>query len=156
MSNDTDAPVNGSPSPRAMALARAIRAVRGSMPQVEFVAHANRPQSVVSNWETGKQTPTLETLAALELSLGLPLGTLATRAGYFTAEAAFATEGGRVPVSSLRFVDRSDAIRAVQAADGLGLDARLRTVRASDEDPAGWLVEVLAPDRGTAEAQQPK
>jgi transcriptional regulator with XRE-family HTH domain len=113
---------------------------------MDFVEHANRPQSVVSNWETGKQTPTLETLAALEASLGLPLGTLAARAGYFTAEAAVAACPPGVPISSLSFESRADAFRAVRSADGLGLGVRLVRVRSSDGS-SRWLVDVLPADR---------
>jgi transcriptional regulator with XRE-family HTH domain len=143
MSKDIDASERARPSPRAMALARAIRTARGAMPQLEFVGHANRPQSVVSNWETGRQTPTLESLCALEGSLGLPLGLLAAQAGYFTAEAAEAAGLAGLPISSLSFERRPEALRAVCAADDLGLGVRLVST-----GPKGWRVDVLAPQRG--------
>lgn len=153
MEDDTDAP-QGQPSPRALALARAIRAARGEMPQVEFTAYADRPQSVVSNWENGKQIPSLETLCALEQSLGLPLGTFAARAGYFTGEAAVAAGMAGTPISVIRFGRRSDALRAVRAAEGLGLGVRLSTVP-NNEAPGGrWLVEVLPATEGLAETDQ--
>ena len=80
------------------------------------------------------------TLAALEASLGLPLGVLAARAGYFTAEAAEAVGLAEQPISSLSFDQRSDALRAVCAADDLGLGVRLAST-----GQGGWRVEVLAP-----------
>jgi transcriptional regulator with XRE-family HTH domain len=113
------------------------------MPQVEFAAYADRPQSVVSNWENGKQTPSLETLCAMEESLGLPLGTLAAQAGYFTGEAAVAGGVAGVPISVIRFARRSDALRAVRAADGLGLGVRLSTLPNEGVPEGRWLVEVL-------------
>jgi transcriptional regulator with XRE-family HTH domain len=142
MEDHIDAP-EGQPSPRALALARAIRAARGDMPQVEFAAYADRPQSVVSNWENGKQTPSLETLCAMEESLGLPLGTFAAQAGYFTGEAAIAAGLPGVPISVLRFARRADALRAVRAADGLGLGVRLSTLPNEGGPEARWLVDVL-------------
>jgi transcriptional regulator with XRE-family HTH domain len=111
------------------------------MPQVEFMIYANRPQSVVSNWEKAKQIPSLETLCGMERSLGLPLGTFAAQAGYFTSEAAIAAGLGGVPIASLRYRRRRDAVRAVRAADDLGLEVRLCTMR-DDGEEGRWLVEV--------------
>jgi transcriptional regulator with XRE-family HTH domain len=113
------------------------------MPQVEFTAYADRPQSVVSNWENGKQIPSLETLCALEQSLGLPLGTFAARAGYFTSEAAVTAGIAGTAISVIRFGRRSDALRAVRAADRLGLGVRLSTVPSDGGREGRWLVEVL-------------
>jgi transcriptional regulator with XRE-family HTH domain len=124
------------------------------MPQVEFTAYADRNQSVVSYWENGKQTPSLETLCAMEQSLGLPLGTFAARAGYFTGEAAVAVGLQGVPISVIRFARRADALRAVRAADGLGLGVRLSTVPNDDEPEGRWLVEVLPATEGLAEVDQ--
>lgn len=142
MEDDTDAP-QGQPSRRALALARAIRAARGDMSQTEFEVYADRPQSVVSNWENGKQTPSLETLCSMEQALGLPLGAFAARAGYFTREAAIAVGLPGVPISVVRFARRGDALRAVRSADDLGLGVRLSTMPSGDGPEGRWLVEVL-------------
>jgi transcriptional regulator with XRE-family HTH domain len=139
------------------------------MVQVAFAKVAGRPQSVISQWETGKVTPGLETLYTLEQRLGLAAGTLAFRAGYFSAEAIKAAsgdggapartadpkdaaghlaEGSNLPeqavclVDPLVFSDRREAFRAVSAADVLGLDVRL--VRVSDGAGVAWRVEVHA------------
>ena len=143
MEDDTDA-LQEQPSPRAMALARAIRAARGEMPQMEFRDYAGKPQSVVSNWENGKQTPSLEALCAMEEALGLPLGTLAAQAGYFSVEAAIAVGLPGDSIASLWFDRRRDALRAVRSADDLGLTVRLSGLRRAGAGAARWLVEVFA------------
>jgi transcriptional regulator with XRE-family HTH domain len=119
MSDANDAPKSAEGSPRAAALARAIRAARGEMVQVKFAKLAQRPQSVISQWETGKSTPGLEPLFDLEQRLGLAAGTLALRAGYFTAE----------------------------AIEGSGADPAVVGVRwfSSDDDAGrGWCLELVA------------
>lgn len=122
MNDSTDEPIDES-SPRRMALAAAIRSTRGEMRQVEFAKRVGRPQSVVSNWETGDRVPGLETLCRAEEGLGLPYGTIAARAGYFAPEAitGLAPEGIAQQVH-----DTFEAATAVvAAADLLGLTSRL-------------------------------
>lgn len=162
MNDDTDARIGPVRTPRTVALARAIREARGTMVQVDFAKLAKRPQSVISTWEHGKTTPGLETLFDLEQRLTLPAGTLACRAGYFTAEAIDA-EIPATPrvqpdtvvaavlgwmVAERRFDQRDDALRAVSAADDLGLGVRLTRAPASPGAPSEWVVEVISAGGG--------
>jgi transcriptional regulator with XRE-family HTH domain len=111
---------------RPLALAKAIREARGQMLQVDFARLVDRPQSVISNWETKGKTPSLETLADIEERLGLPLGYLAVQAGYFSPEAV-----GGLPKTMVAAVECSSllaASEAVAAADLLGLGSLLESV----------------------------
>ena len=116
--------------------------------QVDFAKLVKRPQSVISQWENGRVTPGLETLFGLEERLGLPPGTLAFKAGYFTAEAIeAATTGaladpGRAEVRSLVFAERNEALAAVRSADVLGFAVRLERTAGGAGLPVSWKVEV--------------
>jgi transcriptional regulator with XRE-family HTH domain len=162
MDDDTDARIGPVRTPRTVALARVIREARGTMLQVDFAKAMKRPQSVISTWEHGKTTPNLETLHDLEQRLGLPAGTMAFRAGYFTAEAIDAEvpatprfqpatalpDGIGVRVVERQFDELRDALRAVRAADDLGLGVRLTKAPAHSTDPVAWVVEVLGAGGG--------
>jgi transcriptional regulator with XRE-family HTH domain len=146
MHDDSDAPAFKQPSAKALELARAIRRARGDMGQIQFAAVIGRVQSVVSQWENGKSTPSLESLAMIEERIGLPMGTLAAEAGYFTQEAAAAAGFSSVPLASRPAAGLKDALRLVRAADELGFGVRMRARHVQGDQGALWLVEVLAPD----------
>lgn len=154
MTEDTDPRGRTIRTPRTVALARAIREARGTTVQVDFAKAVKRPQAVISTWEHGKTTPSLETLYDLEQRMGLPAGTLAYRAGYFTPE-AIAAEIPATPrfhtsndatgvlgaiVTERRFAQRDDALHAVRAADDLGLGVRL--TKDVSQEPL-WSVEIF-------------
>lgn len=141
MTEDTNAPAVRPQSPRAMALAMAIRRARGDMRQVDYAELIGRPQSVVSNWETGLSTPSLDALAALEQGIGLPLGTLAAEAGYVEVESDFAR--GK-PIVVRRFSNSAEALEFIAAADVVGLSVKA-TSSASVEAAGNWLVAIGAP-----------
>jgi transcriptional regulator with XRE-family HTH domain len=159
MYDDSDAPAFKQPSAKALELAQAIRRARGGMGQIQFAAVIGRVQSVVSQWENGRSTPSLESLAMIEERLGLPLGTLAAEAGFFSPEAAEAVGFNNVPLARRTATSLKEALRLVRAADELGFGVRMRAVHGEDPGGARWLVEVTtsdAPDHSTtASAEAP-
>lgn len=132
-------------SPRATELARAIRAARGENAQTDFAKALGRLQSVISTWESGHRTPTLEALWEVEQRLGLPAGRLAFRAGYFTAEAVEVADPEGGVGRSFVFSDRGEAFQAVCAADALGFNVRLARSADGEDEPVVWRVVVRAP-----------
>ncbi|MCU1358087.1 MAG: helix-turn-helix protein [Acidimicrobiales bacterium] len=135
LKDDVDAAVV---APRRLALGRAIRAARGAMSQTEFGRLAGRPQSVVSEWESATRAPGLELLSRLEEGLGVPLGTLAAEAGYFS-EDVFGSASDVVACRACDSLDEASA--SVSAAELLGFEARLASE--VDNGTRTWRVEVV-------------
>lgn len=148
MTEATEATTSTTPPPASAArLGAAIRAARGELSQTGFAHLVGRPQSLVSNWETGQRMPNLDMLARIEAALELRLGTLAVRSGYFHAPAVLQEKSE--PLVRYRFMRRRDAFRAARAADELGLTVRISYPGddgGASEDLGGlWHVEVNVP-----------
>ena len=73
---------------RRSALGASIREARKPLNQTEFgdllkpLLGERVPQTTLSRWELGEIEMTLEQVRAIELALGLELGSLAKRSGY--------------------------------------------------------------------------
>lgn len=84
LSRDPDGPA----TKRRRSLGTAIRAHRGDLSQAEVGRRLDQflpagvRQATLSRWEAGEVEVSLEQVRALELVLGLRLGTLAAEAGY--------------------------------------------------------------------------
>lgn len=109
---------------RRTRLGKAIRDARGDRTQTEFAVLVDRPQSVVSNWETGLRAPSLEILATVDDRLGLRLGSLAEAAGYFRSLGEEPDDDDEV-ILTWDYHARADAAEALEAAEVLGLGVRL-------------------------------
>jgi transcriptional regulator with XRE-family HTH domain len=67
---------------RTRRLGRAIRAARADLTQAALATRLGVSQPAISAWESGSARIDLEKLLAIELELGLELGSLAAAAGY--------------------------------------------------------------------------
>lgn len=143
MQDVTDAHAGRTPEERALALAAAVRRARGEMRQVHFAELMGTSQSVISTWESGKTSPSMDTLVAIEERLDLPIGTLAAEAGYFSADAAVGAGFGGMPERRFETKRLDKALRLVAAADELGHDVRLRRQRTKNPKKLRWVIELM-------------
>lgn len=124
----------------------AIKRHRGLMTQAQLGdLLGGVPQTTVSRWEAGLVDFSYEQVADLEFVLELRPGTLGHEAGYLDSPDGRDEES---TIITCMFDDVDDAVRAVFAAERLGLGVSLQDRQLSVGDDCTveqWVVDILQP-----------